>query len=399
MTIMEASGTVGRARNKITPIRVDLMGVEVAFEPAQGTVQLGGVPGVMMWLETTVAGLMLGLSRMVGTERFNLALQSGGRDSVEADWEHISSFPTFTEGFASLATIAAAAGWGRWDLVLLDDDAKEARFRCRNGWEMQYQRALGVCWGSSMVGGKFAGFASRRFGCNCWAQQVSFQARGDDCDEFLVRPSDRTVESEIERLLESDTATRADLAVALQTLRREVEERRAAEEALRRSEKEKLTLIEAQKRAIVALSTPIIQIWDGVVTLPIVGALDSGRAESIMHTLLSDIVSRAARFAILDVTGVNGLDAETADHLLRIVRAAELLGARVIVSGIRPAVAQTIVELGVDLASLQTVADLQEALKLCFRSLGVQALPAVKPAAPRLSREIAVSAGWRPGAR
>ncbi|MDI1444993.1 STAS domain-containing protein [Polyangium sp. 6x1] len=333
-----------------------------------------------MWTGTTVAGLMLGLSRMVGVERFNLALQSGGRDSVDGDWGHISTFPTFEEGFASLALIAAAAGWGLWEVVSLDRDTEVGRFRCKNGWEATYQRTLSVCWGSGMMGGKFAGFCARLFGKNCWAQQVLFQARGDEADEFIVRPSDRTVEGDLERLLAADAATRADLAVALERLRQEVEERRATEDALRRTEKENAFLIDQQARTIAALSTPIMQVWEGILTLPIVGQVSGARATTIMQALLQEIVQRGAHYAILDLTGVDALDAETADHLLRIVRAAELLGARAIVSGIQPKVAQTIVQLGVDLAGLTTVADLEEGLKTALRSMGVRApAPGLSP--------------------
>jgi rsbT co-antagonist protein RsbR len=355
------------------PLKIDVGGVDVSFEMSSGMQFYLGLPTVTMWTESSMAGLMLGLSRMVGVERFNLALQSGGRDSVEGDWAHILKFPSFEEGFASLSVVAAAAGWGLWEVVSLDREAEVGRFRCKNGWEAIYQRALSVCWGSGMMGGKFAGLLTRLLGKNCWAQQVSFQARGDDADEFVVRPSDRTIEGDLERLLAADAATRADLAVALERLRQEVEERRATEEALRRTEKENAFLIDQQARTIAALSTPIIQVWEGILTLPIVGQVSGARATTLMQALLHEIVQRGAHHAILDLTGVDTLDAETADHLLRIVRAAELLGARAIVTGIRPRVAQTIVELGVDLSGLTTVADLEEGLKTALRSMGVRA--------------------------
>ncbi len=362
-----------RKQPKALPLKIDVGGVDVAFDLPSGMQFFMGLPTITMWTESSMAGLMLGLSRMVGIERFNLALQSGGRDSVDGDWAHIQSFPTFEEGFSSLAGIAAAAGWGLWEIVSIDREAEEGRFRCRNAWEGIYQRALSVCWGSSMMGGKFAGLCTRIFGKNCWAQQTSFQARGDEADAFVVRPSDRTIEGDIEHLLATDGATRADLAVALERLRQEVDERRSTEEALRRTEKENAFLIERQAKTIQALSTPIIQVWEGILTLPIVGQVSGARAATIMQTLLEAIVQRRAHHAILDLTGVDTLDAETADHLLRIVRAAELLGARAIVSGIRPRVAQTIVELGVDLAGLTTVSDLEEGLKTCLRSMGLRA--------------------------
>jgi rsbT co-antagonist protein RsbR len=279
----------------------------------------------------------------------------------------ISRAPSFEEGFQAIATIASVAGWGGWEIVSLDREKREARFRSRSSWEGLYQKRLGVCWGSSMIAGKFAGMASRLFGVNCWSEQTAFIARGDEADEFLVRPSDRTVEGELERLLESDAATRADLAVALRKLMCEVEERRAAEEALRKSEQEKLELIARQQQTIVTMATPIIQVWKGVLTLPIVGALDAARAADVMEQLLERIVATSAQAAIIDLTGVDSVDESTADHLLRIVRAIQLLGARAVITGIRPAVAQSIVALGVDLAALTPMANLEEGLKACWR--------------------------------
>lgn len=360
-------------------LRFNVRDVDVELDPLRGVQRWAGTPAVVMWIDSTVAGLMLGLQRMVGTERFNLALQGGGRDSVSGDWAVISAHPTFEEGFQAIANIASAAGWGGWEIVSIDREAREARFRSRSCWEGLYQKRLGVCWGSSLIAGKFAGMATRLFGVNCWSEQTAFIARGDEADEFLVRPSDRTIEGELDRLLESDAATRADLAVALRKLMREVEERRAAEEALRRSEQEKLDLIARQQQTIVTMATPIIQVWKGVLTLPIVGALDAARAADVMEQLLQRIVTTSAHAAIIDLTGVESVDESTADHLLRIVRAIKLLGAHAVITGIRPAVAQSIVALGVDLAALTPMANLEEGLKLCWRWMAPS--PGARPAA------------------
>lgn len=361
-----------RPMDPTEPVQVDVAGFKVVFDINRGMQLFAGNPTISMWIETSVAGLMLGLSRMVGVERFNLAMQGGGRDSVDGDMAFISRSPSFEEGFAALSVVAAAAGWGLWEIVSLDRETKQGIFRCRNSWEGMYQRALSVCWGSAMVAGKFAGMLTRLFGENCWAQQTQFQAQGDEFDEFLVGPSNKTIEGDLEALLASDAATRADLAVALERLRKEVDERRAAEDALRRTEQENLFLITEQRKIIAAMSTPIIQVWEGILTVPIVGQISATRAANLMQQLLDAIVTRSAGHAIIDLTGVNDVDAETADHILRIVRAAELLGAKAIVSGIRPRVAQTIVELGVDLASLATVANLEEGLKSCLRVMGVR---------------------------
>lgn len=375
-------------------VHVNVAGVDIQFDLERCLQLWSGLPALTLWTESSLAGLMLGMQRMVGTERFNLALQSGGRDSIEGDWSYISRYGSFEEGFAALAVVAKVAGWGGWELVALDRERRQARFRVQCSWESLYQRALGVCWGSSMIAGKLAGLCSRLFSQNCWAEQTAFAARGDDADELVVRPSDRTVEGELERLLEGDEATRADLAVALEKLRREVEERRAAEEALRQSEQEKLALIQQQQRTIVTMSTPIIQVWEGVLSLPIVGALDARRASDIMQTLLQRIVQAGAQYAIIDLTGVESVDDLTAHHLVSITRAIGLLGARAVITGIQPSVAQAIVALGVDLASLDTVANLEEGLKRCWAWMGVTMVETRAES----RRSATARSGIRPGA-
>jgi rsbT co-antagonist protein RsbR len=344
--------------------KVRVGGIDVEWNAENGVCTWGGSLAVTMWTESSVAGLFSGFHRMVGTERFRLALLGGGRDSTGGDWAVISSKPTFEEGFKAIAQIAASAGWGRWEIVALDPNAHEAHIRVHNSWESIAQRAINADWGSAYVAGKFAGIFQRHFNVPaCWAEQTAFAARGDAYDEFVVRPSDRSLEDRLDALFQSDQATKADLAVALERVRKEVEERDRTERELR----EKLELIARQEEAIRALSTPIIEVWDGVLTLPLFGVVDSQRAAEMMERLLDAITHKAATYAIIDLTGVDIVDTSTADHIGKLVRAAELLGARCIITGIRPAVAQTIVQIGIDLTKIITLSTLREALRLCMR--------------------------------
>jgi rsbT co-antagonist protein RsbR len=130
---------------------------------------------------------------------------------------------------------------------------------------------------------------------------------------------------------------------------------------------EKLAIIEEQKSAIHAMSAPIIQVWDGVLALPVVGMLDESRASEITIRMLDAVVHQAANYAILDLTGVETVDDGTADYVLRIIRSIQLLGAQCIVTGIRPAVAQTLISLGAGFAGARTVSNLREAIKICMR--------------------------------
>jgi anti-anti-sigma regulatory factor len=141
-------------------------------------------------------------------------------------------------------------------------------------------------------------------------------------------------------------------------------ERNRAEGALL----ENLALVAQQEEAIRSLSTPIIEVWEGVLAMPLFGSIDEQRAAQMMTVLLEAVVARQCRYAILDVTGVSTIDVTTADHILRLVRAVQLLGARGIVAGIGPRVAQRIVSLGVDIGGIETRANLREALIQCMRA-------------------------------
>lgn len=215
---------------------MDVSGVAVDWQPEHGMMHVAGMRAVMMWVDSTLAALMAGFQAMVGEERFRLVLQREGRRSEAGDWQFVSRYPDFRQGFAALAEVAAMSGWGKWELLTVDMEHQECRFQVWNSLEGGYQQALGVCWGSSLVGGKLAGLCSRLFGVNCWPEQTTFIAAGDACDTFVVRPSERSIEQELDNLLLGDTATRADLAVALQRLQMELAERKQMEEQVRQSE-------------------------------------------------------------------------------------------------------------------------------------------------------------------
>ncbi|WP_037624385.1 STAS domain-containing protein [Streptomyces aureus] len=130
-------------------------------------------------------------------------------------------------------------------------------------------------------------------------------------------------------------------------------------------------LIDRQRLQLLEVATPVIKLWTGVVAVPLIGTLDSARSQVVMESLLDAVVSQQARFAILDITGVPTVDSLVAQHLMKTVAAARLMGAECVVSGIRPAIAQTIVHLGIDLGSVVTRASLADALEYALHRQGI----------------------------
>ncbi len=129
-------------------------------------------------------------------------------------------------------------------------------------------------------------------------------------------------------------------------------------------------LIAAQADQLLELATPVVKLWDGVLAVPLVGTLDSARAQVVMESLLQAVVDTGSARAIIDITGVAAVDTQVAQHLLKTVMAARLMGAQCIISGIRPQIAQTIVALGIDFGEIATKASLADALVLALRDSG-----------------------------
>lgn len=130
-------------------------------------------------------------------------------------------------------------------------------------------------------------------------------------------------------------------------------------------------MIVRQQAELMELSTPVVRLWEGILMVPLIGTLDSARTQLVMESLLQEIVETGSAIAIIDITGVPTVDTLVAQHLLKTVAAARLMGADCIISGIRPQIAQTIVQLGVTLADVVTKATLADAFALALQRLGL----------------------------
>ena len=139
-------------------------------------------------------------------------------------------------------------------------------------------------------------------------------------------------------------------------------------ETFQRSREE---VIQRQQQELLELSTPVVKLWDGILAVPLIGTLDSARTQTVMESLLQKIVETGSGVAIIDITGVPTVDTLVAQHLIKTITAARLMGADCIISGIRPQIAQTIVHLGVQLSDVITKANLADAFALALERIGM----------------------------
>jgi rsbT co-antagonist protein RsbR len=142
---------------------------------------------------------------------------------------------------------------------------------------------------------------------------------------------------------------------------RDVTEQRLAESRIRQ-----------QSQEILELSTPVMQIWDGIVAVPLIGSLDSQRTQLFMERLLERIVDTNSPMALVDIMGVPTIDTQTAQHLIETITAVRLLGAQVVLTGVQPVIAQTLVHLGVDLSGITTRASMAAGLKVAFEAMSLK---------------------------
>ena len=159
---------------------------------------------------------------------------------------------------------------------------------------------------------------------------------------------------------------------AVLILIRDITERRGAEQAQKASEERLKDLVEKLRLSQEDLSTPVVQVWDRVLALPLIGVVDSTRAQKVMEVLLPKIVETQAEVVVIDVTGVASMDTQVTNHLIRTIQSSRLLGTQCVVTGIRPEVAQAIVRLEMDMGDLVTMRDLQEGLRYALKLRGQQ---------------------------
>jgi rsbT co-antagonist protein RsbR len=161
----------------------------------------------------------------------------------------------------------------------------------------------------------------------------------------------------------NDTSPLASLYAGINEMIASLSQEQSKSRAYQAELEEKLATIEKQRAAIRDLSTPIMEVWDGVLCLPVVGIMDTARSSDMTSSLLQAVVEKKTRCTIIDITGIDVMDTRTVDHFMRMARAVRLLGAECVLTGVNPHIAQTVVQMGIDLTNIVTHRTLHEALQ------------------------------------
>ncbi len=238
--------------------------------------------------------------------------------------------------------------------TFLEFDRGTGHFHMTGIWRNSYEAEIHLSeFGPSdapvchSLTGYASGWSSAFFGCQLVAIETKCMGMGHDRCEFEIKPHDKW-DDQAEPWVRSLESTNSSMVKELE---------------------EKILVIQKQASEIADLSTPVMEVWDDILVLPVYGLVDSRRRTQIMETLLQSIVDTQSKCVIIDITGVEIVDTKTADHMLKVVRAATLLGTRSVLTGLRPAVAQTLVELGADLNEVRTLRNLKEGLSDSIRYL------------------------------
>jgi rsbT co-antagonist protein RsbR len=329
------------------------------FDPERGQLHLGE-DRMLIFRQDSLAVLRQLLHEQVGESLARSILTRFGYQCGHGDFETLQrsyDWDTEQDRFGAGPAMHTWEGIVHVEPTLLEFDREAGHFHMTGIWRNSYEAEIHLSeFGQSdtpichSLTGYASGWCSAFFGQPLVAIETKCLGCGAERCEFEIRPPSKW-----------DARARPWIEALEHT-----------EYSLTRELQRKIEVIEEQTRAINELSTPIMEVWDGVLVLPIVGSMDARRSVVIMDSLLARIVSSQSRCVIIDVTGVENVDTGTADALVKVVRAAALLGAHCVLTGLRPTVAQTLVNIGASLGDVQTLRNLKEGLESCLRYLGDQ---------------------------
>ncbi len=325
---------------------VTLNQVPIHWELDDGNFSFLGIDAALFWSNPSLYRMLKPLAEHIGVDLFRLMIALESSKGTDEDYHAMVTAlaDNFADGFLAWGSAVSVAGWGRFELPELDVEGCSARVRVHNPWELNMVRGTGDLWGCPFLLGKVIGIFTHAFGRRCWADEENLElGETSSVVEFKIYATDTTIEE------------------SLAVLRTEIIEER--ERDLRDAITEATAEIEEKQSLIHQLSTPLIQVWDGVLVVPLIGDLDDQRSRTLTESTLRAVSERGAKYVIIDITGIAGFDAEAAEHLLRTTAATRLLGARCLLAGVSSAVAQTLVASEVSLAGVPCFATTQAALE------------------------------------
>lgn len=322
-----------------------------------GGVSFINIPSIIIWLNPSLYRMLAPLGKELGFPIFRLLIAKHSSFGTDEDYQMMVNNSTFEEGFMAWTYATRVAGWGRFELVKCDWQETKATVVIHNPWELLMQQGQPAHWGCPFLFGKLIGIFSQAFGVSCWADEY-IEGEGDNLRvRFEIYPSQQDLANELNLLREE--RTRQQHQQFVEELERKAREQQALQESRVSLQEE---IVRAQEQLIDQLSTPLLPIHDNIVLMPLIGQMDTRRAYGILEVLLNGIVQYQAKYAILDITGLPVVDTAVANVLLRSSQAIRLLGTELVITGIRPEVAQTLVGLGIELQGIVARSTLQSGI-------------------------------------
>jgi anti-anti-sigma regulatory factor len=331
----------------------------LSFDPENGKVCLGE-DRMLLFRQDALSVLRRLLNDQLGERLMRAILSQFGYRCGNGDYGTLSKNYNWESELDQMSAGPALHTWEgivHVEPTLLEYDRDQGHFHMRGIWRNSYEAEIHrELFGRSdepvchSLTGYASGWCSAFFGKPTVAIETKCMGKGDPHCEFEIRTPNAWGP-------EADPWKEA-LAQNDYSLSRELEA--------------KIAVIQEQEMAISELNTPVMEIWDDILVLPIVGVVDTRRSMEIMNNLLESIEQTQSRCVIIDVTGVEVVDTKTADYLLKVMRAANLLGSRCVLTGLSSAIAQTLVEIGADLSEVRTLRNIKEGLKDCLKYLRLE---------------------------
>lgn len=341
---------------KVTDIDLRKM---LSFEPDSGRLLLGK-ERYLLFRQEAFAMLRKVLMDQLGPQLFRSILSQFGYRCGYGDYAALNKdfeWDSEVDRMGAGPVMHTWEGIVRADPTFLEFDRSRGHFHMKGTWKNSYEAEIHLQqFGPSQeavchtLTGYASGWCSAFIGFEVVAIEPTCIARGDQSCSFHLRPPE-LFGPEAEQWKQALATNQTSLFAISQELA------------------DKVAMVERQEALIRRLSTPVLEVWKDVLAVPIIGVIDDARSQVLMESVLEAVSRRSARYIILDITGADSVDSRSADYLVKVVRAAQLLGTRCVLTGISAQVASKLVEVGADLREVQTLRTLSDGIQACLRHL------------------------------